>query len=135
AGHHPPLPLGMPWLDPDCIDNGADLLALLDADARVKAYVCGHVHQDTATRHGRIDVLSTPSTCFQFVGHTPRFSVASTPPPRSWFAAPSRGWRWLDLGYDGPLATRVGRATDFAITIDLSTFRKKPAAQDATTHR
>jgi Icc protein len=125
AGHHPPVELGMPWLDPGCIDNGAELLALLDADARVKAYVCGHVHQDTATRRGRLDVLSTPSTCFQFVGRTARFSVDETPP----------GWRWLDLASDGTLATRVGRATDFAITLDLSSFRNRPATQDATTHR
>jgi Icc protein len=124
AGHHPPLPLGMPWLDPSRIANGADLLALLDADARVKAYVCGHIHQDTAVRHGRIDVLSTPSTCFQFVGRNPRFAVDATPP----------GFRWLDLGRDGTLATRVGRATDFTITIDMSTFRKPPA-QDAASHR
>jgi len=124
AGHHPPLPLGMPWLDPSRIANGAELLSLLEADARVKAYVCGHVHQDTATRHGRIDVLSTPSTCFQFVGFGPRFAVDTTPP----------GFRWLDLGYDGTLATRVGRATDFAITIDMSSFRK-PAMQDAASLR
>jgi Icc protein len=125
AGHHPPCPLGMPWLDPDCIDNGAELLALLDADARVKAYVCGHVHQETATQHGRLAVYSTPSTCFQFVGRTPRFSVDETPP----------GWRWLDLAPDGTLETRVGRATDFAITLDLASFRKKPPTQDATSLR
>ena len=124
AGHHPPLPLGMPWLDPSRIVNGAELLAVLDSDARVRAYVCGHVHQDTANRHGRIDVLTTPSTCFQFVGSNPRFAVDATPP----------GFRWLDLGYDGTLATRVGRATDFTIAIDMSTFRK-PAVQDAASHR
>ena len=124
AGHHPPLKLGMPWLDPSRIANGAELLSLLEADARVKSYVCGHVHQDTATRHGRIDVLSTPSTCFQFVGFSPRFAVDTMPP----------GFRWLDLASDGTLATRVGRATDFAITIDMSSFRK-PAMQDAASLR
>jgi len=123
AGHHPPLPLDMPWLDPSRIANGAELLALLEADVRVRAYVCGHVHQDTAVRHGHIDVLSTPSTCFQFVGHAPRFAADTTPP----------GFRWLDLSSDGTLATRVGRANDFAITLDLSTFKKKP--QDATARR
>ena len=123
AGHHPPLPLDMPWLDPSRIANGAELLALLDADTRVRAYVCGHVHQDTAVRHGHIDVLSTPSTCFQFVGRAPRFAADTTPP----------GFRWLDLRGDGTLATRVGRANDFVVTLDLSTFKKKP--QDATAHR
>ena len=49
AGHHPPAPLGTPWLDGGSIANGAALLDILAADGRVKAYVCGHVHQETAT--------------------------------------------------------------------------------------
>lgn len=114
AGHHPPFPLGMPWLDPGCIRNGAALCALLDADPRVRAYVCGHVHQDTATSHGRLPIYTTPSTCFQFAGHAPRFQIDPLPP----------GWRWLDLGRDGTLSTRVGRATNFALAVDLSTFKQ-----------
>ncbi len=114
AGHHPPVPLGMPWLDRDCIRNGAALCEMLSADSRVCAYVCGHVHQDTATVHGRLRIFTTPSTCFQFLGRAPRFAVDTTPP----------GWRWLDLDRDGTLSTRVGRAADFAVTIDLSTFKK-----------
>ena len=42
-------------------------------DARVKAYVCGHVHQETATSHRGLQLLTTPSTCFQFVAGTPTF--------------------------------------------------------------
>ena len=34
--------------------------------------------------------------------------------------------RWLDLASDGTLTTRVGRATEFAVTIDLSGFKKNP---------
>jgi len=113
AGHHPPLPLGTPWLDGQCISNGSQLLEMLATDGRVKAYVCGHVHQETATAYRRLPVLTTPSTCFQFVAGTPRFSVDTTPP----------GWRWLDLAADGTLTTRVGRATDFAVTLDLSQFK------------
>jgi Icc protein len=114
TGHHPPLPLGTPWLDSGCIANGPELLAILADDPRVKAYVCGHVHQETATSHRGLQLLTTPSTCFQFVAGTPRFSVDATPP----------GWRWLDLAADGTLTSRVGRATDYAVTLDLSTFRK-----------
>jgi Icc protein len=114
AGHHPPVPLGTPWLDTGCIANGAALLELFAGDPRVKAYVCGHVHQETATLHRGLSLLTTPSTCFQFVARTERFSVDTTPP----------GWRWLDLAADGTLTTRVGRATDFAVTLDLSGFKK-----------
>lgn len=115
TGHHPPLPLGTPWLDTGTIANGAALLELLSASARVKAYVCGHVHHETALTHRGLRVLTTPSTCFQFVPGTERFSVDATPP----------GWRWLDLASDGTLTTRVGRATQFAVTVDLSGFKKK----------
>lgn len=115
AGHHPPVALGTPWLDGGSIVNGESLLDVLSGSARVKAYVCGHVHQETATTHRGVRVLTTPSTCFQFVPGTERFSVDATPP----------GWRWLDLASDGTLTTRVGRATGFAVTLDLSGFKKK----------
>jgi Icc protein len=72
------------------------------------------VHQETATIERGVRVLTTPSTCFQFVPRTERFSVDATPP----------GWRWLHLASDGTLTTRVGRATGFAVTLDLSGFKK-----------
>ena len=65
VGHHPPLPIGTPWLDKGCIRNGAELLELLGADTRVKAYVCGHVHQETASTYRGLRLLTTPSTCFR----------------------------------------------------------------------
>jgi 3',5'-cyclic-AMP phosphodiesterase len=113
VGHHPPLPIGTPWLDKGCIRNGAELLELLGDDARVKAYVCGHVHQETASTYRGLRLLTTPSTCFQFVAQTERFAVDATPP----------GWRWLELAADGTLTTRVGRAMDFAVTLDVSKFK------------
>lgn len=113
AGHHPPLALGTPWLDEGRIVNGVELLEVLSGDARVKAYICGHIHQDTAAMHRSLQILTTPSTCFQFVGGTPRFAVDATPP----------GWRWLDLAADGTLSTRVGRTDNFAVTVDLSGFK------------
>ncbi len=114
AGHHPPFPLGTPWLDKGCIANGTELLDVLADDARVKAYVCGHVHQESSSTLRGVRILTTPSTCFQFVPRSERFSVDATPP----------GWRWLELAADGTLTTRVGRATEFAVTLDLSGFKK-----------
>jgi Icc protein len=113
-GHHPPLPVGTTWLDKSCIGNGAELLAALGADPRVRAYACGHVHHANASSHNGIALFTTPSTCFQFVPGTERFSVDTTPP----------GWRWFDLGADGTLRSQVGRADDFVVTLDLSTFKK-----------
>ncbi|HEY6600078.1 MAG TPA: metallophosphoesterase, partial [Pseudomonadales bacterium] len=80
VGHHPALPIGTPWLDTGCIRNGAELLHVLADDARVKAYVCGHVHQEMASMYRNIQLLTTPSSCFQFVAGSQRFSVDTTPP-------------------------------------------------------
>jgi 3',5'-cyclic-AMP phosphodiesterase len=114
VGHHPPLALGTPWLDSGRIGNGEALLELLSADPRVRAYACGHVHQASTAEHGALELLTSPSTCFQFVAGSERFSVDATPP----------GWRWLELRADGTLRSQIGRATGFAVTLDLSKFKK-----------
>lgn len=106
AGHHCPVNTGCAWLDQHRIDNGEELLqALRDADA--SAYVFGHIHQpfhgDGAPR-----LLGTPSTCFQFAHGTPTFAIDSVGP----------GYRWLELGDDGSVGTRLRRA-DFDIVVDL----------------
>lgn len=113
-GHHPALPVGTSWMDASRISNGDELLAALEADGRVRGYVCGHVHQANASSHNGIALFTTPSTCFQFAPRTERFTVDTTPP----------GWRWLELGADGTLRSHVGRADDFVVTLDMSTFKK-----------
>jgi len=65
-------------------------------------------------QHAGLTVLTTPSTCFQFVAGTRHFSVDDSPP----------GWRWLELRADGTLRSEIGRADDFVVTLDMSTFNK-----------
>jgi Icc protein len=115
VGQHPAPPSVTPWLSRGRFPHGGELLELLGEDARVKAYVCGHVHQETASMYRDIQLLTTPSSCFQFVAGSQRFSVDTTPP----------GFRWLELAADGTLTTRVGRATDFAVTLDVSKIKHK----------
>ncbi|MGH1575673.1 metallophosphoesterase [Planktotalea sp.] len=43
--HHPPLALGYPMLDPNCIDTGATLLNMLAAAPNVRQLLFGHVHR------------------------------------------------------------------------------------------
>ena len=99
CGHHHPIPIGTPWLDGQVIDNADALLALLDRHEAVRGYLFGHVHQEVDVRHGRLDIIGTPSTCFQFEPKSPEFSVDGRSP----------GYRWLDLGEDGAITTRVER--------------------------
>jgi len=122
ACHHPPLPVGCPWLDKDCIPEGAEVLESLAAAARgpaqapsrLRALVCGHVHQAFAAAHAGVEVLATPSTCFQFQPGSRRFAVdrgAESGMP---------GYRWIELGADGRVTSRVRRLTGAPLNIDFS---------------
>ena len=112
AGHHCPVPIGCPWLDEHRIHNGDALLNVLAGGAR--AYVFGHIHQPferlLGTGNGYIPLLGTPSTCFEFAGQSPTFAVGRAKP----------GYRWLTLDADGGVETRVGRAADYPLRIDLT---------------
>ena len=98
AVHHPPLGVG--WsLDSSAIANGAQLLARLGADQRVRGLVFGHVHQNVDIRVGHLRLLGSPSTCVQFRPLTVEFALDDQPP----------GYRWIELAEDGTIRTRVER--------------------------
>lgn len=46
AVHHNPVPIGSRWLDSMMIDNGHELLALLQQSPSVQGLIWGHVHQE-----------------------------------------------------------------------------------------
>lgn len=108
AGHHCPAAIGCPWLDEHRIDDGDELLDALVA-TNVAAYVFGHIHQEADRRLAGLRLLGTPSTCFQFAYNTSAFALDNARP----------GCRWLTLAADGSVATRVARADDFDLTLDL----------------
>ena len=114
ACHHPPLPVGCPWLDKDCIPDGRDLLDSCAAAGRLHGLVCGHVHQVLEASHGSMDVLATPSTCFQFEPGSVRFSIDRSA------GSGMPGYRWLTLAPDGRLGSEVRRLRGAALNIDLS---------------
>ena len=114
ACHHPPLPVGCPWLDKDRVPDGDELLDALIAAPRVRALVFGHVHQEVAWRVNGVPVLGTPSTCFQFLPRSERFAVDGSP------ANGRPGYRWLTLDASGDVATRVGRLGGDSMHTDLS---------------
>ncbi len=111
AGHHCPVEIGCPWLDEHRIDNGADLLAVLagaDTGRGASAYAFGHIHQPFQGHDGAVDLLGTPSTCFQFRGQSPTFAIDDAKP----------GYRWLTLAADGGVASEVRRVQDYDLRID-----------------
>ncbi|MDZ7668524.1 MAG: metallophosphoesterase [Gammaproteobacteria bacterium] len=122
ACHHPPMPVGCPWLDKDCIPEGLELLESCAAagrrpdaaDTRVRGLVFGHVHQQVDERVGGLRVLGSPSTCFQFEPGSSGFAIDR---------AGERGlpgYRWLILHPDGELHTEVRRLSGYSLNLDMS---------------
>jgi 3',5'-cyclic-AMP phosphodiesterase len=95
--HHHPVDMGSRWLDQVGLENGAELLAVLDRHPQVRAVLWGHVHQELDTWRGQVRLLATPSTCAQFKPHADGFAIDARPP----------GYRWLHLRDDGTLHTGV----------------------------
>ncbi|MDX1655993.1 MAG: phosphodiesterase [Candidatus Competibacteraceae bacterium] len=97
--HHQPVAVDSPWLNTMIVDNGQDLLAVLDRHPQVRAVIWGHIHQEYTARHGDILLLSCPSTCVQFRPGVREPQVDDLPP----------GYRWLTLHPDGRVDSGVVR--------------------------
>ncbi len=95
--HHPPVPMRSKWLDSVGLDNGDEFLARAADAARVRAAICGHVHQDYDAVHEGIRVIATPSTCRQFLPRADQFAVDDRPP----------AYRCIELWPDGSVDTRL----------------------------
>ena len=77
--HHPPIRVGTWWLDKDLLRDHAALRDVLQRTP-VRAFFCGHVHQESSGRFGSADVWTTPSTAYQFPPHALLPGSERTPP-------------------------------------------------------
>ena len=95
--HHPPVELGLAWLDRIGLEDADLLQGLLVDEPRVRLVCCGHVHHESSHRVGSAEVVTVPSTGLQF---SPTADVAEfvTAPP---------GYRLIELGDDGYSTTVV----------------------------
>jgi Icc protein len=99
ALHHHPVPTGSVWMDELALANPEALFGLLDRHPRVRCVVWGHVHQEQDVTRGGVRMLAAPATCIQFRPGMAEFTLDDAPP----------GYRWIDLGPDGTVATGVRR--------------------------
>ncbi|MCL4780743.1 MAG: metallophosphoesterase [Gammaproteobacteria bacterium] len=97
ALHHQPVPMGSRWLDTVGLRNADAFLAIVDRCPQVRAIVWGHVHQASDRLRNGVRLISTPSTCAQFLPEADNFALDTRPP----------GYRWLDLRPDGTIGTSV----------------------------
>ena len=101
AMHHHPLPMGSAWLDGVALRDATAFWSVIDAHPDVRAVICGHVHQAADRTRNRVRLLSTPSTCAQFLPSSEFFALDDRPP----------GMRWLELYDDGRIETEVAWVT------------------------
>ncbi len=98
--HHPPLPMDSPALDSLGLLDGAELCRTVAAHPRVRGVGWGHAHQSLdvyGVRHP-VRFMCTPATSMQFRSRSSTFETDFDRPP---------GYRVLDLGADGSIATEV----------------------------
>jgi len=108
--HHQPVPTGSKWLDTMAVDNAAEFLAVLDKHPQVRGVLWGHVHQQFDGRFKNIQLMSSPSTCIQFLPGSEEFAVDVATP----------GYRWLELHPDGRIETGVERLDELPGRIDMA---------------
>lgn len=108
--HHHPLDMGARWLDQIGVENGAEFFELIDQYKNVRGVLWGHVHQEFDGQRGAYKVMSTPSTCIQFKRLSDDFGIDALPP----------GYRWMELGADGTIQSKVVRTDRVAVGLELS---------------
>jgi Icc protein len=97
--HHQPVLMGSHWLDTMAVDNPKDFFAITDRHPQIRGILWGHVHQQFDGMRNDVRLMSTPSTCIQFLPGSTNFALDSATP----------GYRWLDLHPDGRIETAVER--------------------------
>jgi Icc protein len=102
--HHQPVSVRSRWLDSVGLENADEFFALIDDAPQVRAIVWGHVHQAWEGQRRGVRLLSTPSTCAQFLPESDEFAVDTRPP----------AYRILELAPDGAVRTEVVWLDSFA---------------------
>ena len=64
--HHPPVPVGVAWMDELILQDNERFLEICVAAASLRLILCGHVHHDFRMDLGHATVLTAPSVGLQF---------------------------------------------------------------------
>ncbi|AMK78213.1 MULTISPECIES: 3',5'-cyclic-AMP phosphodiesterase [Methylomonas] len=99
AIHHHCVASRSSWMDTMRIENGEELLTIVEHFPQVKAITCGHLHQEMQTSHKQIAIFAAPASCFQFKPLATEFELDTLPP----------GYRVFELFDNGDLQSRCFR--------------------------
>ncbi|HYQ72745.1 MAG TPA: 3',5'-cyclic-AMP phosphodiesterase [Gammaproteobacteria bacterium] len=108
--HHQPVPMGSHWLDTMAVDNPDAFFNITDRHQQVRGILWGHVHQQYDGMRNDVRLMSTPSTCIQFLPRSKDFALDPAPP----------GYRWLDLHPDGRIETAIVRIEAATGKVDMA---------------
>ena len=64
--HHPPVPVGVAWMDELILRDNERFLQICGAAASLRLILCGHVHHDFRMELDHTTVLTAPSVGLQF---------------------------------------------------------------------
>ena len=79
--HHHVVPLGLPWVDRDNLQDWDEVLRLLGTAGNVRAVFSGHAHQARQHTWRGIPFFVTPSTGYQFAQDVREVRVDIREPP------------------------------------------------------
>ena len=97
--HHPPLKIGSDWIDSVGLNFGRKEFLNLVSPQKVRLVVAGHVHQTSELEFFGAKIVTTPSTCVQFMPGAQKFALDDNRP----------GYRLISLFEDGNVKTQVVR--------------------------
>lgn len=83
AMHHPPVPIGIDWLDRTACANAEGLAEVVARHPRVERILAGHVHRAAQMRFAGTVVATSPSTAYQValeLGHDGEPHLIHEPP-------------------------------------------------------
>lgn len=109
--HHPLVEINSQWIDTLRCDNGDQVLAAIASHRNVKLVCWGHAHQAYEQQRQGLQLLGTPSTCFQFKPNAQEFAIDLVPP----------GFRRFCLRQDGRFTSQVERASELPIGLNAAT--------------
>jgi Icc protein len=95
--HHHPVPMGSRWLDGVALRNSDEFFDIVEQYSHVRGILWGHVHQASDRQRNGVRLMSTPSTCSQFLPNSDGFALDEHQP----------GYRWLEICSDGTIDTEI----------------------------
>ncbi len=98
--HHPPISVGSAWMDRMGLKNPDALFSVIKGNKQVRGILWGHIHQEFYSEHKGIQLMSSPSTCVQFLPCTDHYVKDETSLP---------GYRQITLTGNGKINTLVVR--------------------------